>query len=134
MALVLLALCCLSSSSVVGGFFGGFIPGTGPHYLKVTGLGELGKYESLRTRLINTLKPIDGEDEKKAKIEEFRVSNSDEIDEYCAAIKKFAEQTAYKGPTTVFTIDGTKTDRELVTQTLGSNDDILGMSRFFCQI
>lgn len=36
MALVLLALCCLSSSAGVGGLFGGFIPGTEPHFLKAT--------------------------------------------------------------------------------------------------
>ena len=37
MALVgVLALCCLSSSASAGGFFGGLIPGTEPHFLKVT--------------------------------------------------------------------------------------------------
>lgn len=41
MALVLLALCCLSSSSLVGGFFGGFIPGTEPHFLRVSKANEM---------------------------------------------------------------------------------------------
>ena len=36
MALVVLAICCLSSSIGAGGFFGGMIPGTEPHFLKVT--------------------------------------------------------------------------------------------------
>ena len=33
-AIGLLALCCLSSSASAGGFFGGLIPGTEPHFLK----------------------------------------------------------------------------------------------------
>ena len=37
MALIgVVALCCVSSSASIGGFFGGLIPGTGPHFLKVT--------------------------------------------------------------------------------------------------
>jgi hypothetical protein len=35
-AIGLLALCCCSSSASAGGFFGGFIPGTEPHFLKAT--------------------------------------------------------------------------------------------------
>lgn len=37
----LLALCCCSSSAAAGGFFGGLIPGTEPHFLKVTKAKEL---------------------------------------------------------------------------------------------
>tara|TARA_R110000851_G_scaffold133834_1_gene268839 strand:- start:2051 stop:2584 length:534 start_codon:yes stop_codon:yes gene_type:complete len=37
MALIgVVALCCVSSSASIGGFFGGLIPGTEPHFLKVT--------------------------------------------------------------------------------------------------
>ena len=41
MALVVLALCCLSSSAGVGGFFGGLISGTEPHFMKVTKAKEM---------------------------------------------------------------------------------------------
>lgn len=32
--IILLALCCSSSSCITGLFYGGFIPGTKPHFLK----------------------------------------------------------------------------------------------------
>ena len=40
-AVGLLALCCCSSSAGAGGFFGGLIPGTEPHFLKVTKAREM---------------------------------------------------------------------------------------------
>jgi hypothetical protein len=38
---VVLALCCCSSSASAGGFFGGFIPGTDPHFVKTTKLDKV---------------------------------------------------------------------------------------------
>jgi hypothetical protein len=40
---VVLGLCCCSSSSAAGGWFGGFIPGTEPHFLKEIGAPEFKK-------------------------------------------------------------------------------------------
>ena len=41
MAAIVLGLCCCSSFSVAGGWFGGFIPGTDPHFVKTTKLDKV---------------------------------------------------------------------------------------------
>ena len=53
MALVVLAICCLSSSIGAGGFFGGMIPGTEPHFLKVTKAKEMKDIVKDLKKLIN---------------------------------------------------------------------------------
>jgi hypothetical protein len=55
-AIIVLCLCSsLSSSGVVGGFFGGLIPGTVPHYARITEADKLKqKLEALK------LKDIEG--------------------------------------------------------------------------
>ena len=54
MAAIVIVVCLcssLSSSAVVGGFFGGFIPGSVPHYARITEAGNLkSKLEALELK------------------------------------------------------------------------------------
>jgi hypothetical protein len=146
MALILLGLCCLSSSSVAGGFFGGFIPGTEPHFLRVT---EANKMKEIIEGLLKQNKEnkeklskfeigadgLPSDDEERI---EYKQLSSDFLQEFrggelCTNIKEVTDTdnkyklkpviTDYKDD--VLSIDGTKNKIKLFEQYvgIGNRDD-----------
>ncbi len=97
-ATLLLMLCfcsCCSSSSSAAVFFAGLIPRTGPHFRKVTGIGDL----VAQAPFINTFyKGRTGkktDKENKLQVENIRKSNPDGVAKFCATVNKIrATRTA----------------------------------------
>ena len=137
---VVLVLCISCSLSVAGSFFGGFINGTEPHFLKVIEADKAKEIYSLAVKL-----------REKHKNELSKFSNpgpggsdldEDEYDEYKKITDKLKEETRdsffckkaiafdIKGSkkvrdnyqTNVFTLDGTKRKKDIYEKYIGSND------------
>lgn len=152
MALILLALCCLSSSAIAGGFFGGIIPGTEPHFLRVTEAnkmkeiieGLLKQNEENKEKLSKFERGADGlpsDDEERI---EYKQLSSDFLQEFrggelCTKIKEVIDtDNKYKLKSVitdytddVLSIDGTKNKNELFNQYvgIGNRDDQMSQNK-----
>jgi hypothetical protein len=123
MALILLALCCLSSSSVAGGFFGGFIPRTGPHFKKVSGINDVLKLKTFLNDYYEKASGKKNEKERKLIIDEFRKSNPDEVTSFCDIAKKAQKNRntpPYDTVREVLTLGGMKHTHVVSTEALQS--------------
>tara|TARA_B110000977_G_scaffold168546_1_gene217826 strand:- start:919 stop:1359 length:441 start_codon:yes stop_codon:yes gene_type:complete len=135
-ATLLLMLCfcsCCSSSSSAAVFFAGLIPRTGPHFRKVTGIGEL----TTQAPFINdfskgrTGKKTDKEN--KLQVENIRKSNPDGVAKFCATAKKIrATRTTppYNQPGDILTIGGMKKSGTIMTEAM----EPLGASMNYVEI
>ena len=142
MALVgVLALCCLSSSASAGGFFGGLIPGTEPHFLKVTQADKMKeivegfvKYNKEGKEKLEKF-PDPGpdlsglNDEERVEYMEIARDHTQELrdGEVCKVVKentntegKFNGKSALtKYSSSVFTLNGSKNKNDLFNQYVG---------------
>ena len=142
MALVgVLALCCLSSSASAGGFFGRLIPGTEPHFLKVT---QADKMKEIIEVLVKHTKegkekvskfPEPGPDlsglneEERVEYKQIAKDHMQEFrdGEVCKVVKentndegKFNGKSALtKYSSSVFTINGFKNKKDIFNQYVG---------------
>ena len=142
MALVgVLTLCCLSSSASAGGFFGGLIPGTEPHFLKVT---QADKMKEIVEGFVKSTKegkeklekfPDPGPDmsglneEERVEYMEIARDHTQELrdGEVCKVVKentntegKFNGKSALsKYSSSVFTLNGSKNKNDLFNQYVG---------------
>ena len=135
-ATLLLMLCfcsCCSSSSSAAVFFAGLIPRTGPHFMKMTGIGEL----TTQAPFINdfskgrTGKKTDKEN--KLQVENIRKSNPDGVAKFCATAKKIrATRTTppYNQPGDILTIGGMKKSGTIITEAM----EPLGASMNYVEI
>jgi len=115
MANIVLAMCvlsCCSSSSSAAAFFAGLIPRTGPHFLKVSGIGEFKNHSPFlkdvvkkRTDALKTSK------ERELEMDKISKSNPNDVKAFCATAKKLrAVRTTppYNQPGDILTIGGMK--------------------------
>jgi hypothetical protein len=147
MALVVLALCCLSSSVGVGGFFGGLIPGTEPHFMKVAKAKEMkdivkdlkkfiNDYETqIQTKFPNAGPDLSGlSTEDRAEYITMAKENmtSLRVGEICVKVKdntdkngKFLGKEELKEYTNnVFTLNGNVSKNKLFGDYIGLDDNI----------
>jgi len=79
--IVVVGLCCCSSLSVVGGWFGGLIPGTEPHYLKTIEASEfknnLESLEEMWNNYKNTFLNDDLENKPDVSVKDMEMAVSD---------------------------------------------------------
>ena len=143
----LLAICCCSSSAGVGGFFGGLIPGTEPHFLKVTKakelkeiVAELKKFTNDHEAKIKSRFPNADPDmsnlsaEDKAEYITMAKENMSGLrnGEICVKVKdntdengKFMGQAELKEYSdTVFTLNGTKGKNKLFREYVDGFDEV----------
>ena len=112
---ILLMMCCCSccsSSSSAAAFFAGLIPRTGPHFLKVSGIGEFKNHSPFlkdvvkkRTDALKTSK------ERELEMDKISKSNPNDVKAFCATAKKLrAVRTTppYNQPGDILTIGGMK--------------------------
>lgn len=127
MAQVLLAMCvlsCCSSSSSAAAFFAGLIPRTGPHFLKVTGLGEFKNHSPFlndvvkkRTYALKTSK------ERELEFDKITKSNPNDVKAFCATFEIFRTSRAtppYNQPGDILTIGGMKRPSAVAQKALES--------------
>jgi hypothetical protein len=110
--LMMFCCSCCSSSSSAAAFFAGLIPRTGPHFLKVTGLGEFKNHSPFlkdvvkkRTDALKTNK------ERELEMDKISKSNPNDVKAFCATADKFrAARTTppYNQPGDILTIGGMK--------------------------
>ena len=112
---ILLMMCCCSccsSSSSAAAFFAGLFPRTGPHFLKVSGIGEFKNHSPFlkdvvkkRTDALKTSK------ERELEMDKISKSNPNDVKAFCATAEKFrAVRTTppYNQPGDILTISGMK--------------------------
>lgn len=134
--MLMLACCCSSlSASAAGGYFGGLIPNTGPHFLKVSGATQLLSKENLDffdenlsdpTRLTPGFKLYEKE--------------KDKVDKYCSDLKvltewerTLGEGDTYKGPDKVFTLGGMKGKEEVLFEKMGDRELVNSRYVTYCK-
>lgn len=143
----ILVLCCLSSSAGAGGFFGGLIPGTEPHFLKVTKakemkeiVVELKKFKNDQETQIESRFPNADPDMSNLSAEdtaEYITMMKEKLSslrngEICVKVKdntdengKFLGQTELKEyGDTVFTLNGTKGKNKLFREYVDGFDEV----------
>jgi len=114
MAQILLAVCvlsCCSSSSSAAAFFAGLIPRTGPHFLKVSGIGDLVAQAPFINDFSKGRTGKKTDKENKLQVENIRKTNPEGVASFCAAAKKIrATRTTppYNQPGDILTIGGMK--------------------------
>lgn len=120
----LLACCCSLSSSVVGGFVGGFIPKTGPHLLKVSGAGKVFSKENMDFYDVNLSDPT-----RLTPGFKLYEKEKDKVDKFCSDVKSWGEWQknlldgdTYHGPGDVFTLAGSKPTKEALFEGFGERD------------
>jgi hypothetical protein len=124
---ILLMMCCCSccsSSSSAAAFFAGLIPRTGPHFLKVSGLGEFKNHSPFlndvvkkRTDALKTSK------EREIELDKISKSNPNDVKAFCATAEKSrATRTTppYNQPGDILTIGGMKRPAAVVQKALES--------------
>lgn len=127
MAQILLAVCilsCCSSSSSAAAFFTGLIPRTGPHFLKVTGLGEFKNHSPFlkdvvkkRTDALKTSK------ERELELDKITKSNPNDVKAFCASAEKIRTSRTtppYNQPGDILTIGGMKRPAAVAQKALES--------------
>jgi hypothetical protein len=140
---VVLGLCCCSSLSAAGGWFGGFIPGTEPHFKKemnTTEWKEIVDELKVRTEKIREdvgdlaekagpdLSGLSDEerteyiDKSKKYMQELRES------ETCEKVKELLDGNKFKDtlsayPDDIFTLSGSKRKHEVWEDAIGLDDD-----------
>ena len=141
---ILLMMCCCSccsSSSSAAAFFAGLIPRTGPHFLKVSGIGEFKNHSPFlkdvvkkRTDALKTSKERDLEMDKIIK------SNPNDVKAFCATGEKFkAVRTTppYNQPGDILTVEGMKKPMDVAVKVLASSGVSQTLIEFaarnFCQ-
>lgn len=128
MANIVLAMCvlsCCSSSSSAAAFFSGLIPRTGPHFLKVTGLGEFKNHTPFlndvvkkRTYALKTSK------ERELELDKITKSNPNDVKAFCATADKIRNSRTtppYNQPGDILTIGGMKRPAAVAQKTLESS-------------
>ena len=140
MAAIVLVLCCLSSSAgVVGGFFGGFIPGTEPHLLKTLNAPKFKKIvEGLKIYKADQdeyeKKFADDDDERlrvlKNSKDKLRVSDTcDRAREIIGSEENNKFKPIYRDyPDDIFTLDGTKRKDDVWEKAIGIDDEFTPMT------
>jgi hypothetical protein len=146
-AVGLLALCCCSSSAGAGGFFGGLIPGTEPHFLKVTKAREMKEIVAelknftndhetqIKTRFPNAdpdMSNLSAEDRAEYMTMAKEKLSSLRNGEICVKVKdntdengKFLGQTELKEyGDNVFTLNGTKGKNKLFREYVVGFDEV----------
>ena len=124
---ILLMMCCCSccsSSSSAAAFFSGLIPRTGPHFLKVSGIGEFKNHSPFlkdvvkkRTDALKTSK------ERELELDKINKSNPNDVKAFCATAKKIrATRTTppYNQPGDILTIGGMKRPSAVAQKALES--------------
>jgi hypothetical protein len=86
--LVVCAMSCCSSSIGAGGFFGGMIPGTEPHFRKVTGIDDIMSHKSFITNFYEKRSGKNTDQENELIVEEIRKTNPSGVASFCAAGEK----------------------------------------------
>lgn len=127
MAQILLAVCilsCCSSSSSAAAFFAGLIPRTGPHFLKVTGLGEFKNHSPFlkdvvkkRTDALKTSK------ERELELDKITKSNPNDVKAFCVSAEKIRTSRTtppYNQPGDILTIGGMKRPMAVAQKALES--------------
>lgn len=147
---VVLGLCCCSSLSAAGGWFGGFISGTKPHFIKTVKISEM-------TDIVKGLKTYTEEDKeyKKKAVDEAEKENVMDLNDEqklelmkilkisaenlragaygktCDKVKELfgsTEENKYQPifkeyPDDIFTLSGSKRKNEVFEEEIGINDN-----------
>jgi hypothetical protein len=135
-ATLLLMLCfcsCCSSSSSAAVFFAGLIPRTGPHFRKVTGIGDLVAQAPFINDFSKGRTGKKTDKENKLQVENIRKSNPDGVAKFCATAKKIrATRTTppYNQPGDILTIGGMKKSGTIITEAM----EPLGASMNYVEI
>ena len=115
MANIVLAMCvlsCCSSSSSAAAFFAGLIPRTGPHFLKVSGIGEFKNHSPfLRDVVKKRTDALKTSKERELEMDKISKSNPNDVKAFCATAEKLrASRTTppYNQPGDILTIGGMK--------------------------
>lgn len=118
--LVVCAMSCCSSSIGAGGFFGGLIPRTGPHFRKVTGVDDLTKQKPFIVDYYQKSADKKTDKEKQLVVDEIRKSNPDGVKAFCAAadkIRTIRTTPPYNQPGDILTIGGMKRPADILEET-----------------
>jgi len=144
MANIVLAMCvlsCCSSSSSAAAFFAGLIPRTGPHFLKVSGIGEFKNHSPfLRDVVKKRTDALKTSKERELEMDKISKSNPNDVKAFCATAEKLrAVRTTppYNQPGDILTIGGMKNPATVAQRALESSSlpmTLIGYSaRELCQ-
>ena len=137
-------LCCCSSLSAAGGWFGGFISGTKPHFIKVTDAEKVKELYALAVEIHEKnkkelskfpAKENELNEDERAEYTEIRAKQDAEVrdSDFCKKLKEFDMTAARKVrddyQLDVTTLGGTKMKGDVFGEYIGSKETLEGERR-----
>jgi uncharacterized membrane protein len=117
-------LSCCSSSSSAAAFFAGLFPRTGPHFLKVSGISDLGNHSPfLRDVVKKRTDALKTSKERELELDKITKSNPNDVKAFCATADKIRTSRTtppYNQPGDILTIGGMKRPAAVAQKALES--------------